>query len=225
MRLTVLFEPRPWIKRRACSRSRTVAPVLHYFRVLRGVPRHHWPKKKKVFRKKESSPKKKKSSCTRYSFFVLDRRAFPWTKILYFPAGMPLRPYLLEIWWVCADKRKLKTMVFTLNQFWKNLYATIPHLSMNDVVTPNTGLYHDQSLFNLIQFVKPLSAGLCGVTDFGMNSFFFQTKYVVGQKKWQNWFFSRKKSQDDKIWFSRKNFGSIRTEARTRDLSRVRRAS
>ena len=37
MRLTVLFEPRPWIKRRACSRSRTVAPVLHYFRVLRGA--------------------------------------------------------------------------------------------------------------------------------------------------------------------------------------------
>ena len=44
---------------------------------------------------------------------------------------------------------------------------------MNDVVNPNTGLYHDQSLFNLIQIVKPLSAKLCGVTVFGMNSFFF----------------------------------------------------
>ena len=43
---------------------------------------------------------------------------------------------------------------------------------MNDVVNPNTGLYHDQSLFNLIQTVKPLSAGLCGVTVFGMNPFF-----------------------------------------------------
>ena len=70
MRLTVLFEPRPWIKRRACSRSRTVAPVLHYFRVLRGVLRHHWPKKKKVPKKKESS-RKKKSSCTWYFFFSL----------------------------------------------------------------------------------------------------------------------------------------------------------
>ena len=60
MRLTVLFEPRPWIKRQACSRSRTVALVLHYFRVLRGVPRYHWPKKKESSPKKlESSPKKK----------------------------------------------------------------------------------------------------------------------------------------------------------------------
>ena len=70
MRLTVLFEPRPWIKRRACSRSRTVAPVLHYFRVLRGVPRHHWPKKKKVPQKKESSQKKSSCTCC-YSSFSL----------------------------------------------------------------------------------------------------------------------------------------------------------
>ena len=48
MRLTVLFEPRPWIKRRACSRSRTVAPVLHYFRVLRGASA---PSSKKMFNK------------------------------------------------------------------------------------------------------------------------------------------------------------------------------
>ena len=42
MRLTVVFEPCPWIQRRACSRSRTVVPVLHYLRVLRGALRHHW---------------------------------------------------------------------------------------------------------------------------------------------------------------------------------------
>ena len=52
MRLTVLFEPRPWIKRRACSRSRTVAPVLHYFRVLRGA---FAPSSKKMFNKWISS--------------------------------------------------------------------------------------------------------------------------------------------------------------------------
>ena len=42
-----MFEPRPWIKRRACSRSRTVAPVLHYLRVLRGVLRQQFQKKNK----------------------------------------------------------------------------------------------------------------------------------------------------------------------------------
>ena len=31
-----MFEPHPWIKRRACSRSWAVAPVLQYFRALRG---------------------------------------------------------------------------------------------------------------------------------------------------------------------------------------------
>ena len=67
MRLTVLFEPRPWIKRRACSRSRTVAPVLHYFRVLRGVLRHHWPKKKESSQQKRKFPKKK-SWCTCYFY-------------------------------------------------------------------------------------------------------------------------------------------------------------
>jgi len=36
MRLTVMFEPHPWIKRWACSRSWAVAPVLQYFRALRG---------------------------------------------------------------------------------------------------------------------------------------------------------------------------------------------
>ena len=114
-------------------------------------------------------------------------------------------------------------MVGTLNQFWKNLYATIPHLSMNDVVNPNTGLYHDQSLFNLIQIVNPLSAKL----RVRYETFFFSQSKYVWEKKipgWQNWVFLAKKSQDDKK-FVRKNFGSIRTEARTRDLSRVRRAS
>ena len=78
---------------------------------------------------------------------------------------------------------------------------------MNDVVNPNTGLYHDQSLFNLIQTVKPLSAGLCGVTVFGMNPFFFpkvnrlwEKKYISG---WQNWFFLAKKSRDDKNLFAK----------------------
>ena len=70
MRLTVLFEPRPWIKRRACSRSRTVAPVLHYFRVLRGVPRHHWPKKRK-FPKKRKVPEKKRVHAPGIFFFSL----------------------------------------------------------------------------------------------------------------------------------------------------------
>ena len=72
MRLTVLFEPRPWIKRRACSRSRTVAPVLHYFRVLRGVLRHHWPKKESSQKKGKFPTKKKKQSwCTCYFCFSL----------------------------------------------------------------------------------------------------------------------------------------------------------
>ena len=31
-----MFEPHPWIKRWACSRSWAVAPVLQYFRALRG---------------------------------------------------------------------------------------------------------------------------------------------------------------------------------------------
>jgi len=31
-----MFEPYPWIKRWACSRSWAVAPVLQYFRALRG---------------------------------------------------------------------------------------------------------------------------------------------------------------------------------------------
>jgi len=63
---------------------------------------------------------------------------------------------------------------------------------MNDVVNPNTGLYHDQSLFNLIQLVKPLSAGLCGVTDFGMNSFFFKLNTLWDKKNDKIGFFSQK---------------------------------
>ena len=46
---------------------------------------------------------------------------------------------------------------------------------MNDVVNHNTGLYHDQSLFNLIQIVNPLSAKL-RVRDETL--FFSQSKYV-----------------------------------------------
>ena len=84
-------------------------------------------------------------------------------------------------------------MVGTLNQFWKNLYATIPHLSMNDVVNHNTGLYHDQSLFNLIQIVNPLSAKLRVRYE---TLFFFRKVNMFGKKK----------SQDDKIgFFSQKN--------------------
>ena len=66
---------------------------------------------------------------------------------------------------------------------------------MNDVVNHNTGLYHDQSLFNLIQIVKPLSAKLCGVTDFGMNSFFFSKV---------NMFLGEKNLRMTKLGFSRK---------------------
>ena len=72
MRLTVLFEPRPWIKRRACSRSRTVAPVLHYFRVLRGVLRHHWPKKR------ESIHLLLGCFFCCWPFCIIDRCALPW---------------------------------------------------------------------------------------------------------------------------------------------------
>ena len=96
-------------------------------------------------------------------------------------------------------------MLLTLNQFWKNLYATIPHLSMNDVVNLNTGLYHDQSLLNLIRIVKPLPARLCGVADFSMNSCFSKVD-MLWEKKWsgwQKWFFLEKNSQDDKILFAK----------------------
>ena len=62
----------------------------------------------------------------------------------------------------------------------------------------------------------------CSVNTYGFSQVhdtkkFFQQDDKIG-------FFSQKTSQDDKKHV-RKNFGSIRTEARTRDLSRVRRAS
>ena len=164
MRLTVLFEPRPWIKRRACSRSWTVAPVLHYFRVLRGVLRHHWPLKKK----RAHSPVIRRSTI----FFLFRPLCVSLKRDTVFSFWSSILVNRIESWCVCAQICQPETSLRTLNQFWKNLYATIPHLSMNDVVNPNTGLYHDQSLFNLIQTVKPLSAGLCGVTVFGMNPFF-----------------------------------------------------
>ena len=72
---------------------------------------------------------------------------------------------------------------------------------MNDVVNPNIGLYHDQSLFNLIPTVKPLSAGLVWCYCFRYELFFFsQSKYIVEKKKSQDdkiVFFSQKKNQDD----------------------------
>ena len=71
---------------------------------------------------------------------------------------------------------------------------------MNDVVNLNTGLYHDQSLFNLINTVKPLPAALCGVADFSMNSCFSKVNMLWEKKKCQddkNGFFLEKKSQDD----------------------------
>ncbi len=52
-----MFEPNPWIQRRACSRSWAVAPVLQYFRALRGVFRHHQRKKKKKSEENEAVEK------------------------------------------------------------------------------------------------------------------------------------------------------------------------
>ena len=79
---------------------------------------------------------------------------------------------------------------------------------MNDVVNPNTGLYHDQSLFNSTYVAKPLLLVRLFVENRDNTSVQFEKKNI--------W--------DDNFFFF-KNFGSIRTEARTRDLSRVRRAS
>ena len=67
---------------------------------------------------------------------------------------------------------------------------------MNDVVNPNTGLYHDQSLFNLIQIVNPLPAGLCVVADCSMNSCFSKVNMLWEKKnvRMTKLFFSRKKN-------------------------------
>ena len=131
MRLTVLFEPRPWIKRRACSRSRTVAPVLHYFRVLRGALRHH---------QKKSSTKWISSLCVvvtkglmHVSFlckqFRVSRKSVSRTGSIW-----------LEIW-------SGNTLSTSFEKTCMRQFHTFPCL--NDVWwTLNTGLYHDQSLFN-----------------------------------------------------------------------------
>ena len=197
MRLTVLFEPRPWIKRWACSRSRTVAPVLHYFRVLRGVLRHHWPINKE-------SP----SICNKVKIFFFWPLRVSLKRDTVFSFWSSILVNRIESWCVCAQICQPETSLRTLNQFWKNLYATIPHLSMNDVVNPNTGLYHDQSLFNSTYVAKPLLLVRLFIENRDNTSVQFEKKNI--------W--------DDNFFFF-KNFGSIRTEARTRDLSRVRRAS
>ena len=173
MRLTVLFEPRPWIKRWACSRSRTVAPVLHYFRVLRGVLRHHWPINKE-------SP----STCNKVNNFFFWPLCVSLKRDTVFSSCTAILVHRKESWCVCAQVLQLQPSLRTLNQFWKNLYATLPHLSMNDVVNPNTGLYHDQSLFNQIQIVKPLLVGLCVMLLFlGWQFFFFFKSIELLEKK------------------------------------------
>ena len=54
---------------------------------------------------------------------------------------------------------------------------------MNDVVNPNTGLYHDQSLFNLTEPVKALPVRLCVVVILGMTIFFVFPKVMRCEKK------------------------------------------
>jgi len=73
---------------------------------------------------------------------------------------------------------------------------------MNDVVNLNTGLYHDQSLFNLINTVKPLPAALCGVADFSMNSCFSKVNMLWEKKNVRMTkmvFFSKKNLRMTKI--------------------------
>ena len=220
MRLTVLFEPRPWIKRRACSRSRTVAPVLHYFRVLRGVLRHHWPEKRKF-------PKKKKLMQLLFLFFSLTIVRFLEQRYYTF---LLTRRFAHAHWRFGASVPKYSnwkpccSLSTSFEKTCMRQFHTFPWMMWLTIIQACIMTKASSTQYKL----WTLCPRDCVVLPIAVWTLVFPKQILCcGKKKmsgWQNWSFLKKKISG---WlkFVRKNFGSIRTEARTRDLSRVRRAS
>ena len=151
MRLTVLFEPRPWIKRRACSRSRTVAPVLHYFRVLRGVLRHHqliyWYFDPEIF------------------LPVMLYQSFVWNSLC--PRHIrSTHNRVRALGCLSIDPQPHNIISTSFEKTCMRQFHTFPW--MNDVwLTPNTDLYHDQGLFKRINAQSRDPSRLTGIFFFG----------------------------------------------------------